>query len=461
MIIKKNMSRVNKLLITLLCILLFSSYLFVPVQGYVRADDVQHSSILEDFSVDKSFSIDNYPIDEDDYGLQVIQLAESKANELFIYVYQPCGNNKDLRSSSIRISTATGDDAKWLDYSLTYVGSEKTIYKYRVNNLKVKSEAIRFYDISSISRPWDKSIDSDSGTDMTINEKAFRVGQLWTVTTSSDGDLNYSMRVTDVVELTDLYANSIRYLSGHKFYRDEACDIFYVAFSADHSIDKLKEADIDFTYYKYILNQIGSSIVGPNKVPNSDIHEVAYLKADSITDYGDYSWEWIQSSSDFIKAEGKNLSASAKEIIEKQQWVLLYFGCEISIITSGPTTRPTGYTYYGYSTESVSVLRLKFEYNGTTYNLGVVSDKVTGAFPLPSVSEDPLDWFKAFLEWLKNNWHWIVIGVFAIIAIIVFAPFLPSILSFVVQLFVWLFKGIIWLIALPFRLIISIFAGGK
>lgn len=426
--------------------------------------------MLTDFS-DTDFDINQYPVVDNDYSLNVVQIAESTNKDLLVYVYQPCGELKNLRASSIRISTMVDDNAEWLDYSLTYVESEQTIYKYRVNGLRVKLDNERYYDISAISRQWDKSIDLSSGTDMTINEVSYRVGQLWTVSTLIDGSITYSMRVTDVVELTDLYANSIRYPAGHKFYGDKACDIFYVGFSSDHDIDKLKEADVDFTYYKYTY-ETGAVNVGPLKIPNSDVHKIAYLKADETTEYGSYSWKWIQSSSAFLDSEGKNLSSAAKEKIKKQQWVLLYFGCELSIVPVGPVARPTGYSYRGYTTESVSVLRLNFEYDGVTYNLGVVSDKVTPAVPLPPISEDPLDWFKAILQWLMDNWKWLVPviigGIIVIVLLIVFAPFLPVILSGLFSALkalghclLWLFKGLWWLISAPFRLIVHLISGGK
>lgn len=460
------------IVVTAIAILLWNIFSLIVFYfpAYADSDEPINSGVLADLQKDETFDKSKYPEIGGGYSLHVIHIGESELNELFVYVYQPCGNSKDLRASSIRISTTVGDNAKWMDYSLTYVSNEETIYKYRVDKFQVNSDNERYYDISAISRQWDKLIDSGSGTDMTINEVSYPVGQLWTVSTLADSTVTYSMRETDVVELTDLYASSIRYSTGHAFYGKKACDIFYVAFSADHDIDELKEADVDFTYYKYIYDT--GTMSGSAKLPNSAVHEVAYLEADATTEYGGYSWKWIQSSSDFLEVEGENLSSKAKAIIKKQQWVLLYFGCELTIMPIGPLGRPSGYSYRGYTTESVSVLRLKFEYDGVTYNLGVVSDKVTGAFPYPQKKESLWDkiirWVKQIMAWLFGltpadipDWAavvFLIVGiVLLIILIIVLIPFLPLIGSGIL----YALKGLWWVIKLPFKLIAKLFTGDK
>ena len=68
-----------------------------------------YSNVLDDLKKDSSFNPSNYPTKSNDYSLQIIQLAESIDKELFIYVYQPSGKSKNLKASSINISTTIND----------------------------------------------------------------------------------------------------------------------------------------------------------------------------------------------------------------------------------------------------------------------------------------------------------------------------------------------------------------
>ncbi|MDE7107238.1 MAG: hypothetical protein K2O39_02850, partial [Clostridiales bacterium] len=85
--------------------------------------------------------------------------------------------------------------------------------------------------------------------------------------------------------------------------------------------------------------------------------------------------------------------------------------------------------------------------------------------------DDPLDWFRAFLKWLKENWKWLLSVILSvgtiIVALVVFSPFLPIIVSglfaavkVVGHCVLWLLKGLLWLISAPFRLIVHLIAGG-
>ena len=53
---------------------------------------------------------------QEDYGLQVIQLAESADKELFIYVYQPSGQTKNFTACSVNISTTINDNISFINY---------------------------------------------------------------------------------------------------------------------------------------------------------------------------------------------------------------------------------------------------------------------------------------------------------------------------------------------------------
>ena len=86
--------------IVLLLTMIFS---FVTV-GSANADSaVTYSDALSDLKKADNFDVGLYPLNAKDYSLKVIQVAESSANELFVYVYQPCARSKELTATSINI----------------------------------------------------------------------------------------------------------------------------------------------------------------------------------------------------------------------------------------------------------------------------------------------------------------------------------------------------------------------
>ena len=60
-----------------------------------------YTDVLDDLQNDENFNPNDYSIIADDYSLQVINLAESNDKEVFVYVYQPSANYKNLVASSI------------------------------------------------------------------------------------------------------------------------------------------------------------------------------------------------------------------------------------------------------------------------------------------------------------------------------------------------------------------------
>ena len=426
--------------------------------------------ILTDFSEVANFDMSEYPVVADDYSLHVIQIAESSNDRLFVYVYQPSGETKGIRARDIAVSMTIGEDAGWFYSLLEYVGHSGTIYKYLARGITVSDEDVRYYNISSVSRLWDKDIDDPSGTDNEINTVAYSVGQEWTVITV-DGHVTYDMQEVDVVELKDLYANSIRYITGKDLFNfTSACDVFFVAFSADRRIDELMEADVDFYYYPYTCQMDKHYNIKDGTyfgATGKKTHEVAYLNGEESTDYAGYSWKWIQSSEDFLKEENANISSAVKEIVKKQQWVLRYAAMGLKMDPTGWGVN-VGYLCQGYTTESVSILRLKFVTDGEVYNLGVVSDKVTGPIS-PTRPDKSLSLWDRFLRWVKNvmamlfgvnpsdipDWLAVMfVFAFVFLFVIVFRllmPFMPGILSALGKGVVAIGKGLWWLICAPFR----------
>ena len=66
--------------------------------------EITYSDVLDDLKKDETFDTGKYPVDENDYTLRIIQIAESTAKELYVYVYRPCEATKDLLATSINLS---------------------------------------------------------------------------------------------------------------------------------------------------------------------------------------------------------------------------------------------------------------------------------------------------------------------------------------------------------------------
>ena len=104
------MQKASKYIATIILLLLAIIVIFSPLVGGVgtahasATTDNNYTYVLYDLQKDSKFNELDYPEKTDDYSLQVIQIAESVDDELFVYVYQPSGKTADLRATSINIS---------------------------------------------------------------------------------------------------------------------------------------------------------------------------------------------------------------------------------------------------------------------------------------------------------------------------------------------------------------------
>ena len=110
----------------------------------------------------------------------------------------------------------------------------------------------------------------------------------------------------------------------------------------------------------------------------------------------------------------------------------------------------------------VTILRLKFVADGKVYDLGAVSDKVTGD---NKPGNNNTNEFASLWEWLSRitgipQWVWKLIAAVVVLAILlpvlsIFFPVIGQILLWIVKIigkgFYYLFKGLLWLICLPFK----------
>lgn len=412
-----------------------------------RAESITYSGVMEDLKKDTSFNSGNYPSKAEDYSLQIIQLAESSDKELFVYVYQPSGKAKNFKASSINISTTINDSISYLNYELELLNSNGVFYKYKVSGLTVKDESVRYYAISSIYRPFDESIDKQASGGNTVTEVNYAVNKQYCF-----GEINGKPYVNcvdiETIVVTDKFVGFVRYKDGFKLYVG-ACDSHFVAFNTDKPIDKLLEADVYYTTQSYDWSSV--PFVGVKETFGDKADKYAYLKYTDKVEHtggglfaGTYKWDRIQTIDDFIKGENREniyhgavldvktsskLTDEALTELKGKKWVLRF--AETSYSLSGYST--TGSTFESYTlVGDVTILRLKFETDGITYNLGVIDNKQTGGKEPSNETDIDIS--------LNKRGKMILYLLMLILLIILLAPILPYVL-----------QAIVWIISLPFK----------
>lgn len=436
-----------------------------------------YSKVLDDLKIDENFKVDDYPDVEDDYSLQVIQVAETKGGEVLIYCYQPAAKTKALTATKISLSTAILDNYSPKVYDLTLLNSEGVFQKYRVDGLTVKSDVVRYYEISEIFRAWDKDIDSIPLGENITTQKAISVGERWTACTL-EGQVYYNCEKTEVVEITNMFVGFVEYPAGQNFmtwlYRmDKACQSHFIAFNSDHEIDELLEADVIFTRQeRFYLN--GSSVSSDNTFKNPVTETITLNHTDETTvdvdtkfSHQKYSWKNIQTPTEFfnsvegrkvyekglINVTGKTtLVESDKNIINNMQYVLRFYESEFSEETTGISgitfTKETAVT-------DVAILRLKFKYQGKTYNLGVVGDMQTGSGKSSSITDWSIELDKTFEKILLVIG--IVVALVGILIILNLLGWLAPVLKFIGIVLLKVGKFLWLIISSPFVFIKSMF----
>lgn len=419
----------STILISIFAVPTYNSYASILIDG------IEYSTVLEDLQSDSSFNVESYALNEKDYSLQVIQIAESENKELFIYVYQPSGEIGNLTATSINISTGIEENLSYKNYKLSLLNSSGTLYKYKVEDFVVKDDALRYYDISSIFRNWNGDIDEETGNDNEITEVPYEVAKLYTAVTV-DGIVSYTCKDTDTVEVTGKYAGFLRY-NNSVIFNNTWTDAHFVAFSTNYEIDNLIEAEV--SYVETLYKRVGNGLFQES---TTEILDGPYDREVSFTadDEGDllvnnswfphnYSFKRIISVSEFKEIE--DLTSSASENLEGMQWVLRFAETERK---GGYNNTIDGATWYDVS--NVTILMLKFETNGVVYNLGVVDNKQSGDDVPDNVNTYP--WLEQLLIILS-----IILG---IIVIVLFFPIIKF-------LFICLWN----ILSFPFKLIKSIF----
>ena len=432
--------------VTVIC----TVFMAVQTPLIARAEGIEYSDVLDDLQIDSSFQASYYPERAADYSLQIIQLAESVNRELFVYVYQPSGKSKDLRASSINISTTINDAISFMNYKLDYLNSDGVFYKYKVRDFTVKDEPVRYYAITSIYRPFDGSIDAGTGNDNTITEVNYAINKQYCFGTINGNPYVNCVDIETIV-VTDKFVGFVRYMDGFKLYVG-ACDSHFVAFNTDKPMDKLLEADVYYTTQSYASGWV--MFAGTSEEFGEKSDNYAYLKYTDKVEHnggglfaGTYTWERIQTVEDFIANENRDniyhgaiidvkystkLTDAAMQELQGKRWVLRFTETDYTF-WSGDGAYGSFATIVG----DVTILRLKFETDGITYNLGVIDNKQTGGKEPSNETE-----IEVTLNKRGKTLLWLLL---LILLIVLLAPVLPYVL-----------RAILWIISLPFKLIAAI-----
>ena len=451
-------------LITVAFIVLFScfeSMFSVPVKADDTANSNKYTPVMEDLLKDENFDRNAYPAVADDYSLKIIQIAESSDKELFIYVYQPSHDTKDLTATAVNMSTVV---SPYNIYNLTLVSTYGVFDKYKVEDLTVLDDPVRYYSIASIFRVFDETIDDYRNVN-TVGEdeqKAFSVAQRWVVY-KQDGVTTYDMVRNEVVTITNKIVGHIEYPEGFKLYTD-CCHSHFVAFTADRNIEKLIAARVYYgtreKTWQYTMWNGETTTYDPALEYVATPHTVYITYTDTAQNDGDgflgkkYTWNRIEKTSDFLANEDTehlNINSGTIADLESMQWILRFVETDYTSTSSGYVT-----TNYSTVVSDVSILQLTFETDGKVYDLGVVDNMTTGSEDPVGVADTKLDiildnigdMFKDFWDQFVEIIKWVFIVILGAVILFTCAPWL---LVFLGKLCGWILKGALWIIKLPFK----------
>lgn len=442
--------------------LIISAVMFIfsliPVSGGALSASAAsaYSNVLTDLMQDESFETSAYPVNNSDYSISVIQIAESASKELLVYVYQPCVAFYDHMATSINISFENRAK-QWRNYKLELINRGGTLGKYRVDGVAVGDSSERIYDISSIYRKYNKITDAPAGGDNTISEKAFPVGQKWTATTVGD-TVKYAVEDVEVLEVAKQTAGFRRYSGAMQWNNTRSCDAHYLAFSTNRSIDYLLSADVEFYTQEYKQVQ-GQDMHFAN---DREYHFVPLHYYDEGA-FGNKRWSRVCSTRQFV--DDVEIDGADKNVFLQYDWILNFYetdytreaggkdivlGVGAAILGGIPGWAMLGValknalTTNGTIVSDVTLLRLEFVSDNAVYNLGVVSDKQTGSNT--PVNQPDID--------KQNKRKWLIFGLVAAGVVIIAVTVLSVVFPVLGKVVLAILRGLWWVICLPFRGII-------
>ncbi len=442
--------------------------------------ETEASSVIKDLTTDKSFNFSDYPEELYNFSIEVIQIAESENGELFIYTYQPCQRAIKLVCNEVNMSFSdklggeveyTADSDKPKLYPLKQVSTWGVFSKYLVEDVTVSKDSVRYYNITSLYRNYDKLADDSALKDE--HGIALKVGQCWKAETVN-GAVQYEVKKIDTITITDCIYGTIRVPEGFNFAFSYSCDMHVIAIDTDIKMDDLLEADVAFKYC-YIEKGIYGQDTGydwQDKTVTVNYKEKG-TSDDHIFGKGSKTWDKIKRGSDFVEtlAEAKiKMSDEMKNDLWQKEWVIAFWDTNYENTAGGVLGWLNyvgavfgGTIYKSTVVKDATVIRLEFLKDGKVYNLGAVSDK-SGDFDvigggdetfIDSVNKVFKDFFSK-LPW----WAWLLIfilgGSVIITVLSIIFPVVRTALKAIFFAIGKVFKAICWVICLPFKAVAAL-----
>ena len=414
----------------------------------------EYSDVLYDLSLDDEFVAKKdelYKADDEDFSIELINVAESADNRLLIYTHHPAGEKVFLPAKYIRMQMEEGVN----DYSLTLISQNGRFAKYIVNDFIVSEEVERVYKIVALLREFNQEYDENAyiDQDQTIACVSFPVGKQYYF--SQDENLESINKCFDlaVIQVTDKFLGHVRYPGGFPPFVFSSCDSFFLAFDTDLPIERLTRATIRYTHRYYYETLYGNpndifpdsvqvSVSGP-LLAEKILTEEQKGSFDGGLFFPEYTWKRIETVSDFLKTPELEFTDSEKQILSSKKWVLRF--CEEDVFQYWEGA----YLLTHCSLISdVSLFELEFLLNGQTYNLGVVDNYQTG-------SRNAFGHYSLTNKYLLMIVFFAILLAFLVIVIFLFPKIILKFFSFVLDaiLFVikWFFIILWWIIRALFK----------
>ncbi len=428
----------------------------------------EYSDVMSDLEADESFRSEKYPAAANDYSLEIIRLAESSDGELFVYVYQPAGLDLARSINLCRSVLPNMSDGYAVKY-LRLVDSDGVFFKYIVAGVTVKDDILRYYNISSISRPYVEA-DEDYADRSPSERKSFSVAQLWTFCTF-DGSVQCKVEYQEVITVTDKYVGYVEYDEGFKLFDTtyDKCHSFFIAFNTDIPMEKVINARVHYGIQNYEYNYYPGSVT--RDYGEKTYHDV-YLKNTDTAQYvttgwngTTYEWNRISTISEFVESvefenvykEGVFQNETTSKIdeeginkLEGCEYVLRFLETEYSILSNSQIV-----LIEKSIVSEVSILELTYMVAGETYTRGVVDN-------FEDSDDEPINDFETNVGLNDDlfgdveGWR-IVIGLLLLLVLLWGLSVLFPATKFIFNAIVNIFSLVLNLLLVPFRLIGSLF----
>ena len=457
--------------VLLLVVTLLNVLLCIPLQasaGSIR----DGSDVVADLKQDASFNTDEYPVVNNDTAINFLHLAESEQGEVLIYVYQPHQTYGKYQASSINISATADGSLNIKNYYLDLIDYDGVFQKYVVRGLSALTNSVREYEVVSIFRMFDATVDAAlaDDNDNSVNEVVYPVAKKYSFKNTPNG-ITFGVSDVQTIQVTNKYVGFMRYPAGSVFFTDVDIDVHYVAFSTNYKMDKLLEADV-----YYVQQSYSETGVAMNKEYGEKEVKYSYLTVDENLVYDrnawwstEYSWNTIETSEAFLESSsGKTLykqgvfyntyavstvDDAAKQEIANCEWVLRF--AQTECVQKDMGVQVPYINTYATIVGEVSILRLAFETDGKYYNLPVIDNKQTGSLT-PS---NQIDYEVEVSEWWQK-----IMMLLCLILLCVVLSMLSGPIGFVLKIFgaglLFLLKALLWFLTMPFKLIGRLFRGG-